>query len=484
MKTRALAAAVAALFSSACGQTIVVVQCDGHAGEDRETPDAGADDRGHAEDAAEPTDAGGMDALPGMDVVVTPDGGPSCGRYCIRSVSASSIRVNVREPVTLTPTVENPGNVVLSYSVKPAQIPLTRGVDRPAAVLSELTISLSVDPTSGAATFRLDDVPPWFMSTTFELAIYAKGPAPGDPEVSASALVTVRGNALYSSFYNGDYRVFGLASDGRPTTATDHALTHGELLSTLVRTPRGMLLRKNGHLLVYDDGLTPPGILEFELTGHDQQTSSFAVRDGQNMPLFDDTNSSPYQLAELLDGRIAMVDTVFSRNPTSRLVLFKADGTFDRVIVASSPTTTWSGVAIRENGEILLPVRDSSMSRVERYDPTTTQRLMPDFIENLPATVRAVLGVPGGGAYVAGDGYVLLIGPTGSRSAVSPLPGSTSTYWRVLAPYEPGRVLAGNDETSETEGLDLIEGRTWVRPLRAMGAGNFSTNLYGGVFLE
>lgn len=492
MKTRALPLLLGVLTTSAlgaCGQTIVVVECDGHAGEDAKAGDAGfaADGGDAAADAAEGPDVQDGGVLPTdtgvQDSGTLPDAGPGCGRYCIRSVMASSIRVDTREIVTLTPVVENPGQVALSYRVKPAEIPLTRPPSRPAAVLSELMVEYSVDATTGIGSFRLADVPPWFMSTTFELRIYAKGPGAGDPEVFGSALVTVRGNFVFSAQVSTDGAVIAVASDGRPARAVPPK-THGELVTMLVRDPRAVLLTKAGTLLVYDYGLTEPTLLQFELTGEDQQLSTFAARDAQGQQLFDDGNMAYNSIAELADGRFAVVDVYTGRPQYSRLVLFNPDGSFDRVILAPSQGIYWGGVGVRENGELLLARREGSMSRVERFDPTTGAQLTPDFVSNLPATVRAVQGVPGGGAYVSGDGYVLLVGPTGSRSSITPLPGGGSTYWRALAPFEPGRIIAVSDEFSGTAGMDLIEGRTWVRNIRQPNANNVQTGIQGAAFLE
>lgn len=493
MKTRALPLLLGALATSmfaACGQTIVVVECDGHAAEDAKAGDAGfaeadgADatlDAGALPDAA---DGGGPPADTGvLDSGALPDAGPGCGSYCIRSVMASSIRVDTREVVTLTPVVENPGQVALSYRVKPAEIPLTRPPTRPAAVLRELTIDFTVDPVTGIGSFRLADVPPWFMSTTFELRIYAKGPGAGDPEVFGSALVTVRGNFAFSAQVSTDGAVIAVASDGRPARALPPK-THGELATMLVRDPRAVLLTKAGTLLVYDYGLAEPTLVQFELTGEDQQLSTFASRDAQGAQLFDDSNMAYNSIAELADGRFAVVDVNTGRTQYSRLVLFHPDGTFDRVILAPAQNTYWGGVGVRENGELLLARREGTLSRVERFDPMSGVQLTPDFINNLPDTVRAVHGVPGGGAYVSGDGYVLLIGATGSRSSVTPLPGGGATYWRGLAPFEPGRIIAITDDYSSTSGLDVIEGRMWIKNIRQPNASNVQTGIQGAAFLE
>lgn len=477
---------------AACGQEIVVVGCDGHEDSDATNPrpdagdggvttqDTGADDRGQIDSGVAGMDAQGQELGPdgGVDPCTT-------GGYCLRGLTVSAERANVREPVTFTPMISNPNNVALTFSVRPQEITGTRRANRPAFRLQEITVDLSVDPATGVATFSVTQVPPWFIATTMQIKVYAKGPNANDPEVSASAEVHIRGNTVFTASTIDGVNVYAVASDGRPARAITPGRMRGELITDNADEPRALLMANDGTLLVYDYGVTPSRILRFELTGENVQIGSFEHSDNMQMPYLSDGNSYPYSLAQLNDGRIATVDYNFSRQPRSRIVLWNPDGTFNRIITPVDPNIAWSGVGVRENGEILAMVRDGSNSRIMRIDPTSGQALTPDLADTLQNAGRVVLGVPGGDAYAGLDGAVMRVSAGGVKIRISTLPTQPSTYWRALARYADGQILAANDNSSgDSQNIAVIENRDFVRWLRPTGVGGANGSVYGIAYLE
>jgi hypothetical protein len=488
LRTAALTTFALALWG--CGQEIVVVQCDGHDQERDGGTNPGQDARPPGADAGGPEDRGPAGDTGSQDTGLldtgTPDGGQdpcAAGRYCLRSLTASSERVNVRESVTLTPVIDNPSRTALTFSVRPLEIGSERKQGRPPLVLREVTIDLSVNPQSGVATFVVNSVPPWFLATTFLVRVYAKGPAVSDPEVFAEARVHVRGNVAFSA-YGADYAVYTVASDGRPSRAVTPGSMRGELVTSVAVQPRALLLAKNGTLLVYDHGVTPPRILRLELTGENVQIGAFEHSDAQMMPYLSESNAYPYSLAELPDGRIVTSDYETTRTPKSRLVLWNADGSFSRFMNPVDPQEVWSGVSVRENGELLVVVREGTNGRVLRIDAMTGQVITPALADTR-AWPRVVLGVPGGDAYVGTDGAVFRVSMGGTKIRISTLPTTEFTYWRSLAPFDSGRILTSNDtSSSDSTNIAIIEGRDFVSWLRPTNVGGTSGSVYGLAYLE
>lgn len=487
----ALLAIAAGAWLAGCGQEIVVVQCDGH---DQIDPDGGTAQADATPGADAQGDAGIVDrGVTDSGDVPGPDGGdagadPCSGAgYCLEALTASADRVNVREVVTLTPVVRNPGQVALTFSVRADTITTTRKADRPPLELRDVTLELNVDPVTGAASFAITQVPPWFIATTFRIPVFAKGPGAGDPEVFAEAEVHVRGNTAIAGQGVEGVRVYTVASDGRPAAAISPNHNRGELISTGARSPRALLMASDGHLLVYDYGVTPSRILRFELTGENVQVGELAHSDTSMqpaVPYLSDDNSHPYSLAELQDGRIVTVDYSFTRTPRSRVVVWNADGSFGRFITPVNPSVTWSGVGVRDNGELLVMQRDGSNSRVLRIDVASGQELAPDLADTLGLAGRAVLGVPGGDAYASLDGAVMRVSAGNVKIRIANLPGTSSTWWRGLAPYDQGRVLAINDTSGEVNNIAIIENRDFVEWLRPSGAGGLNGSVYGVAYLE
>jgi len=464
---------------SACGQEVVTPPCNDH---DASTLPAN--------DAAPNTDATATsldatatqpDASARDDATVTALDAAACAPYCLTGLAASSTLANVREGVTLTPTIDNTTGVPLVFSVRPAELRSTRAMGRPPLVLSEVAISLIVDPSTGVVTFRLTDVPAWFIATTFHVRVYAKGPSGNDPEVFAEADVKIRGNLVFSGEYSDFARVYAVASDGRLPRPSMPTLTRGELITQLARDPAAVLMSKNGTLLVMDVGSTPQRVMRFELTGNDQQLSTFALADAGGTAYLDNSGSYTHSMVELPDGKVVALDHQFNRSPKSRLVLWNADGTYDRTLPAPDPATVWDGIGLHANGELLLTRFDAGGS-VQRIDARTGD-LLGVFADNLPNTPRAVLGLRSGVTYVSGDGYVLRIQGL-QRSLVQALPGGSFAQWWCMVPLEGERILAISEERGDSNIPIVIEGRQFTGRFRAMGAGNISTQLFSLTYLE
>lgn len=473
----------------ACSQEIVVVQCDAHAtGADGAVPpadaatDAGRGDSSTldgqvAADAADASDAGNADGGAG-DGGVDPCAG---GSYCLRGLVADKPRANVREVVTLTPTIENPGGVTLAFSVRPLEITSTRLPNRPALRLADIQLELTVQP-DGTATFRVVEVPPWFIATTFHLRVYASGPS--GPEVFAETDVHIRGNTVLSISASEGFNVFAVASDGRPARAVTAGSTKGQLVRGAASSPRALLMSQSGTLLVLDTGPTPRRILRFELTGENVQIGELATVDGQAAALFSETNTSFFMLAETADGHIIATDYDSSRQPRSRIVVWNADGTFARFITPLDTSLVWGGAGVRANGEILAMVRDGSTSRVMRLDLQSGMELAPPLADTLQSNGRAVLGIAGGDAYAGVDGAVMLVRPGGVKIRISTLPTQTFDYWQILAPYDQGRILASRDTSSDSTNVAIIADRDFVDWLRPTGVSGVSGSVYGMAYLE
>lgn len=468
------------VLASACGQEVVTAPCATH--------DATAPEDGTVLDAGAPLDSGEVSVADAAAADGAPDaapldaGNPACpGRYCLTALVASSTRANVREAVTLTPTVDNPEGLALTFSASPAELVGLRRPGRPAVVLAELGIQLDVDPATGVTTFRITEVPPWFVATTFRVRVRAA--AAGGASAYAEADVHIRGNTVYSGTYSDTARVYAVASDGRPARATGPGLMAGELITQLARSPAALLLSRDGSLVVHDSGGTgsPPRLLRFELTGHDQQLARFAEQDAQGQALLDRDPTYPYSLAELPDGRVALVDYDFSRTSKSRVIVWAADGRHLATFPSPDPMAIWTGIGVAASGELLLTRLDGG-GRVERLDPTTGVH-GGVLIDGLPSSARAVLGRADGSLYVAGDGYVIRA-QGAQRSLVGVLPGVTTAPWRILAPGPDGLVLAAHDERSDSAAPIVVDGRTVRGPVRRPSAGNVVTTLRGLAYLD
>lgn len=462
---RSLALPALALCAASCVQDIVVVECDGHettSGDGgAEVADARAGDASAGDASRQDTgapDAGAMDAA-APDATASP-----CGAmpYCIVRLDRSIGRVNVRESATLTPVIENPRGTALTFRV--GALTSTRAPNRPPLVLSEITASATAD-ASGQIRFVVGDVPPWFIATTFRVQLFAKGPSSSDPEVSAVATVHVRGNTVFSSGVGG--AIYAIASDGRPATSPNAGNTSGALINSqsIVREPRGLLVNSKGQLIAYDGGTNPPRLRRFELTGENVMLQDFASVDGAQMQILYADNTSHHSIAELPDGKIVVGDYQFTRSIESYLQVWNDDGSYARRVQQTTADANYSSVSTRANGELLVVDRNNSNTRVLRFDSTSFTELSPPLADTI-ASGRAIVSTPDGGAYVGGDGFVLQISPTGGKAMVNGVPGGASSYWRVVARYDEGRVIAANDTQGSDNNIILVQGRTNLGFLR------------------
>ena len=428
-------------------------------------------DSGVAHDAGHEADAGFLPRDSGV--------GPCQGLpYCLLQVTAVPSVVDAREAAALEPVVVNPSGVALTYRVDVAQVTTQRASGRPELDMRDVTFDFVATPTGGS--FQVTEVWPWFMETTFRLRLYAKGPGAGDPEVFADVSVLVRGNVVIANGSGG--KVHAVASDGLPATGGG-AHQNGQLISQLVHSPRAMRLLSDGSLLVYDDGIAPKRLLRFEMSGADIRLQEFDHTDAMGASIIRTGAEMVYGLTELPDGRIVLPEYKWagpSGQPKSRILVWNADGTFDRRISAPTPAERWLGVEVGPGSTVLLVDRDGQ--QVTEYD-TTTWTPTGTFVGNLtgdPVTIRAA---DGGDYYIGGYGFVLQVTPGGGQAAVSGLAPSTSMSYRAIVPYEGGRVLAAKATQVSSGNVALIEGRRFSRWFRAENAGP-PLNPYGIEYLR
>jgi hypothetical protein len=489
-----LALAVSAsLLLAACGQKIVVVECDGsHPDQDGAVSSTDDDSATGPSDGSAPNRDGSIEGTDGAknpdgasatDGGLSPDGGPatdggavSCAQapYCVHDLAPSVARANVRQAVAFTPRIDNPGNAALTFSADKAEVVVSRRAGLPPASVADLDLSVAVDQ-SGTLTFTVNDVPPWFATTTFTVKLHAR--ASGGPDVVGTGSVEVRGNVLFS----GASAVYAVASDGRPAHSVN--FTSGELISgsSFIATPRSLCLARDGSLLVYDAGASPPRIRRFELTAENVGLGDFEYHDAMNVAYVPGDQTS-HGLAQLMDGRIILPVYAFGRTGGDSFVLvFHEDGSFDRRHLALNPTIEWeAATASRTANEIVI--LEGSPGRLFRLDPNTGMELgtiASDF-----SGPHGVTAVPGGNFYVGIGGAVIRVTPQGGKTMVSMLPGDAFDYWGYLATYADGKIIAARDTISDYANIDVIDGTTstgWLRAMNARGAQALPSGL---VYLE
>lgn len=441
----------ALLLVTACRQQVVVYECP-----DAEAhPDAApAADAGFAD--AGPTDAAQADGGPGDAGEI--DAG-ACDPFCFTGLDVSADTIDVREPVTFTPQVEAAPGV--QWTVAVDDLVFERPAGRPALVPTEVTFELTSTDTD--ATFVMRSVPPWFFETTARVTVHVREVGRA-VEQSLTATVVVRGNTLMATGAEG--HVYAVASDGRPATDGGGS-PDGALLDQLVVTPRAMRLSSAGELLVVDEGASPARILRVALTGKDVLLGELEYLDGDSAPILRSGASTVYGFTELPDGRVVMPEYAFagaSSAPKSRLLVWGADGQFEREVWAPSPNEDWRSVDTTPDGDLVVADRDADV--LTRVDPSTWL-LDGLFLDVLPDTPFTLHSTPDA-LYVGGIGYILEVAWGGGRAAVGGLPGSSSS-WRALAGLGDGRLLAARDLQSSTNNLALIEGRQFDRYFREDG---------------
>jgi hypothetical protein len=437
-----------------CRQEVVASACgDGHVDVDATA------------DASPPGDAGSPDtqgADTGTSDAGLADAAPRCEPFCLRGVTVSADVVDVKEAVTLTPVLDTSGSGPREVTAPTWRA--ERGTGRPALVPAELNVSVSASATQ--VTFVVQEVPPWFFETTFVVTVQVRDVGSGFTD-TVEASVKVRGNVLLSG--GADGKVYAVASDGRPAGGIGGRFADGALLEQLVVTPRSLQLLPDGTLLVHDEGATPPRIGRFELTGKDVSLADLQYRDGQGMAVFSNEQNAAYGLALLPDGRAVYPEHHFagvSNEPKSRLMVWRADGTFERSVWAPSSEEEWRGATTTPDGKVV--VADRGLDVITRYDPATW---LPDgtLVDRLPGIVYAV--EPTAQAlYVTGYQFIWEVGWAAGRAAITDLPGAASA-WRGITAYEGGRLLAIRDTQDTATNVVLIEGRRFVRYFRVASAG-------------
>ncbi|MBK6690005.1 MAG: hypothetical protein IPG45_36400 [Deltaproteobacteria bacterium] len=458
--TLLLASSCAAFWG--CGQEITVLQCDGHVDVDAGvTGDTGPFDSGTPDLGM--ADLGVDGGTPG-DTGPEPDSGVmGCNgaTYCLTDLVVSAEEAPVRTAVTFTPTVDNPQSKVLTYRVELAGS--SRRPELPALVLSDITHTINVDPNTGLVTFLVTEVPTWFASTTFEIRLYAKGPG-NEPEVNVSASVKIKGNLVISS---GSI-IYAMASDGRP--ARSQNFTQGRFISgqSFVRTPRDLLLARDGSLVVYDFGAVPHRLRRFDLSGENSLLQDFEFQDANQMPYLERSDASR-GLAQLPDGRYGAVDYSFSRTPKSRIVLFNENGSYAATLTALDPNVEWAGLTTTPAGELVTLERGTD-GRLVTLSPSTgaVTGMIAQGVSNGFTVTRSDDGF----YYVGLTSGVIRISAQGARQMVSGIQTGTSDWYQYFSPFGPTSMAISRDFGSESDNVGIVVGTMFTGWLRQAAVNN------------
>ncbi len=419
---------------------------------DRGTTDAGTDDASGV-DAAGP-DGGSDDTGVNRDAG---QGGCANASYCITALAPDIDHAMARELVSFTPTIDNPNQLPLTFTARVSNT--RRRANLPAAVLSELTVQVLTD-AQGTATFALNDVPPWFATTTFEIELTADGP---EGAVSITAETTVQGNVLVSS----SNRVLGVASDGEPATSIN--FSNGELISgtNFIRDPADLLLARDGTLVVVDEGTNPLRLRRFELVGENASLPDFADVDANGADL---VTGDPNGLTQLDDGRFVLVEYDFSRSVESRIIIWNEDGSHSasyddpiNVLELRAPVQV-------ATGELLVAHR-STVGRIIRIN-LSNGRFIDDYLTDV-ANAFSMRALADGSVMVGAVDSFFRVTPQGGRRMVSMLPQApTGASWDFdhIADFGDG-VIVAIDENESANNLFIVENDQFVRPLRSMPTG-------------
>ncbi|MCK6544335.1 hypothetical protein L6R52_00550 [Myxococcota bacterium] len=451
---------------AACGQDIVVVRCDAHV-DDAATgdPDAGAlDGRVDGRDAeVEPPRDGGVGA----------DAASACTTVCLGPFTPSGASLAVRERITLTPQLENPGGRAISFT---ADLGASRRPGLPPPDVGDIDTMLTIEPSTGAVTFLVRDVPAWFSTTTFRITLRAE--VDGVVVASADVDVTVRGNVLIAE----DDAIYAVASDGLPARSVGSTL--GRLIygQSFVVTPKLLLLARDGTLVVYDSGAVPERLRRFELSGENVGLGDLDPTGDRITPLvYQDQEARG--LAQLEDGRFALVIHAFSRVPSkSAVVLWHEDGRWDRTHQAADTDVRWQSLAASTTTNELLILERDAFGRLIRLDPDTGLEL--GVMASDIADGWSVIGAEGGRAYVGAEGVVLRVTPQGGKAQVNMLGGASTDAWVGVARYFDGQILAVRDVDDDSANVAVIDDTTKVGWLRPDGVGGATVRPTSVVYLD
>jgi hypothetical protein len=473
------------ILLAACGQDIVTVECaDGGHPDPTDSGVITVADGGITNPDATANDpdatANDPDATTNRDATVDPDGGmmTGCGAspYCITALPPSVASANVREAVTFTPVIDNPNSIALTFTAPEAEIVATRKPGLPALVKTEIDLNYTVAP-NGAITFSVAEVPPHFTTTTFTVKLHAKGPG-SMPEVIAEGQVEVRGNVLIAS----GNAVYAVASDGRP--ARSISLMSGRIIegSSFIRDPGNMILARDGTLIVYDKGTAPERVRRFELSGENVHLGDFEYQNGSAEPYIMDGQTAT-GLAQLMDGRIALVIYDYDRTPAdSGIIIWNADGTYERTINALDPNVEWQGLTASKTANELLVIEQGGNNRLIRIDPTSNAEL--GVVATDIVSAWGLLAMPSGHTYVGVTAGIIRVTPQGGKTMISMLMTASIDYWNFLTPFSGGRVLATRDVSSDFNNIAVVDGTVATGLLRPMNVGGSNLTPDGLVYLE
>ncbi|MCA9551529.1 MAG: hypothetical protein KC933_15945 [Myxococcales bacterium] len=386
--------------------------------------------------------------------------------FCL-TLTPSKDRVNVGEEAQVTARLSNPEGRPLRITLCDIEPRTERVPGRPALVLSDITYSLVLDDVTGDLKFQVNDVPPFFLATTFHLDVCVTDVGDGGQELQVTVPIHVRGNIVFSAEYNG---VFAVDSGGRPATGVSNTYPRGLLLDQTVTRPTGLRMSSDGTLLVYDDD-NPARIHRVALDGIEHRLGTFqhlAADLGAAGTIYYD-NLGVYQLWELSDGAVAIADTHTSNTPNPRIMVWNADGTFRRQVLNGDSNQHWYAMAATSEDEWLVAMRDGLEGRVVRVDPNTGITQDPPFTDDYSRRLWAVEPWTDGRVVVAGENLITLITNSNGVRLVTDLPSISATW--VAATSFDGKLVVANQHQGEDQNLALIsEGGRFERWLR-IGSG-------------
>lgn len=462
--------ALAALLFG-CPQTLVVY------------PDAGAptdassrDDAGFAEDAGFAPDGGSTDDDAGSTDAGVED---PCEdeAYCL-TVSPVTARVNVREAVTIEATIDNPSGAPLRAALCGEPPRSRRAANRPALVLGQLSYTL--EPTANATTFtfRVDEVPPWFFATTFEVDVCLYEEV--TERQRATVEVHVRGNVLISAQYQG---VFAVASDGRPARGKNGAYPDAVLLDDTITSASALRLTRAGELLVFDPNASPSRIARYALDGQDVRLQTFDYTEAQlGVPEIYYDNVAIFTIAELDDGGFALADTHNSGTATPRVMIWNADGTFRRQLLGGAASDEWRSVAFAD-GELLIGRSYNIAGDVIRLDPVTGVTLEPPFAADVNRWIFALEPLPDGRVAVGAERLAMVASPGGGAVSVNDIPSGGSAEFRAITRFDD-KLLFATGHQGDSENVAMVDGRNFAGWFRVAGSGGPVIVPYGLAYLE
>jgi len=447
-------------FCLGCPQTVVVIGGDAE-------PDSGLSDAGPNRDA-EPSDATDYDRDGGtpVDSGETTDAGSGCAAddICLQ-LTPEPARANVRELVTVRAQLDNPQSRVLRMASCEPTPRTTRRAGRPTLIFEEIDYELILDATTGAFTFEVLAVPPWFIATDFKFEVCVYVDQETVPTVRVPVSVHVRGNVVFSAQYQG---VFAVASDGRPAQGRNTAYPDGTLLDDTIGRATALHMASDGTLLVLDEDATPPRIARYALTAQDYKVATFAhlAKDLNGAePLYYD-NIAIHSLSEMPNGVVLMADTHSSGTENPRVMMWNPDGSFRREVRGPEIYDLWHAVAARSNDELLVARTLNIQGEVLRLDPQTADALPGGpLTDDLRKIVWDILPLADGRVALAGERLAMFVTSAGGAMTVNNLPSGANQNWRAVARFDD-TVLFANEHQGANQNIAVVSGARFERWLR------------------